>query len=512
MIALRQQNTPILLEALHNVSNPDSPQYGQYWTQEQINKLVATPQHEVDLFIDFFKSRDITCEVRGGDALACEGAQLDKLKNPIYAESNHLFYDFMEISASSSKTTDTPRSFVSSHNVGNGDGYVGREVMVNLYNITHSEVNNETTSICAVEYQNMGGISETDLELQQQLNNQPKNPITHIVGTNQSPMTEAQLDVQMMSQVAQGSQIWMWGGKQWLYSFAVNFLNATEVPEVLSMSWGWSARDQCTAGLGPCPGNMSSSRYVNRTNMEYVKMGLRGITVLVSSGDAGAPGRMNEICTKTPFTVNPAFPGSSPYITSVGATYLVPNQTTNNWNTKLCQEYGCVNGTKELPCNYAETGWTTGGGFALYDELRPSWQNTVVEEYLNSKVKMPTKFHSTGRGYPDVAALGHYCPTIMNGNLLGVDGTSCSSPVFASLVALLNDHQKSKGKPLLGFMNPLLYKMKDTFNDITQGNNWCTEVQCCNSDFGYQAGKGWDPVTGLGTPNFGRMLEYLDTH
>jgi len=110
--------------------------------------------------------------------------------------------------------------------------------------------------------------------------------------------------------------------------------------------------------------------------------------------------------------------------------------------------------------------------------------------------------------------LGHYCPIVPGGQVMGVDGTSCSAPVFAALVALLNDHQVSQGRPKLGFINPVLYKMwadnKKIFHDITQGNNWCTESQCCNSTFGYEAAVGWDPVTGLGTPNFGLMLEWLD--
>ena len=400
--------------------------------------------------------------------------------------------------------------------LGSGDGYVGRETLIKLYNITHNTVNNPESSCCAVEYQNMGGISQTDLEMQQSLNDEPNRTIKHIVGTNQPPMMEAQLDVQMMSMIAKGADVWMWSGEQWLYSFAVNYLNSTEIPYVLSMSWGWSARDQCSGGLGPCPGNMTSSQYVHRTNLEYVKMGLRGVSVMVSSGDAGAPGRTNEDCAPGVNPVNPAFPGSSPYITSVSATYVVPDQDTcaEPSTTPICQQYGCVNGTTERPTNFKETGWTTGGGFAIFNENRPTWQNTAVENYLKSKAKRPTNFQKTGRGYPDVAAVGHYCPTVMGGSLTPVDGTSCSSPVFAAMVTLLNDYQTSLGKPRLGFVNPVLYQMwtdnKQTFHDITGGNNWCTETQCCNSSFGYESAVGWDPVTGLGTPNFGLMLEWLD--
>ena len=388
--------------------------------------------------------------------------------------------------------------------------------MISLYNITHNTVN-KNVSICAVEYQHAGGFNADDLFIQQELNDQPKNNITNIVGLNEGMMLESQLDVQMMSQVAQGGDIWFWQGEEWLYTFAVNFLNSSKIPDILSMSWGWSAKEQCSGGLGLCPGNMTSEEYVTRVNTEYIKMGLRGVSVTVSSGDAGAAGRTNENCAPDSLgisNVNPAFPGSSPYITSVSATYIVPSNKKVVWKTPLCKKWGCASGNKELPCNFNSTGWTTGGGFAIFNETRPIWQNKEVEKYLNSKAKMPEKFQRNGRGYPDVSALGHNCPVVVGGVPMGEDGTSCSSPVFASIIGLLNDYQISKGKSKLGFVNPLLYKMYSDnpkiFNNIKEGNNWCTEMMCCNSTFGYESWEGWDPVTGLGTPNVGLMIEWLD--
>ena len=262
-------------------------------------------------------------------------------------------------------------------------------------------------------------------------------------------MLESQLDVQMMSQVAENANIWFWQGEEWLYTFSINFLNSSKVPDVLSMSWGWSAKEQCASGLGTCPGNMTSSEYIRRVNIEYIKMGLRGITVTVSSGDAGAPGRTNEMCSLNidgVSNVNPTFPGSSPYITSVGGTYLVPNNKKTEWKTPLCQKWGCANGNKELPCNFNSTGWTTGGGFAIFNETRPKWQKKEVEKYLKSNAKRPENFQSNGRGYPDVSAIGHNCPVVVNGVPMNVDGTSCSSPVFASIISLLNDYQIANGK------------------------------------------------------------------
>ena len=62
--------------------------------------------------------------------------------------------------------------------------------------------------------------------------------------------------------------------------------------------------------------------------MEYIKLGLRGITITVSSGDAGAPGRTNEECIDNTNTVHAVFPGSSPFVTSVGATYVIKSNNT----------------------------------------------------------------------------------------------------------------------------------------------------------------------------------------
>jgi tripeptidyl-peptidase-1 len=513
MVAMRQRNTDILLDAFHNVSNPEHPQYGQYWSQQKIDALVAPPEVEVCDLLAYLGLYGVKCERRGGAALECTGFDLNcmNLRAPDLLE-------FVESHEGIMAPWDNPVCLNAPHSVGDGDGYVAREVMLELYNVTHAAVDNTGISVCAVEYQGAGGISESDLEKQQQLNGEPTKPLAKIVGGNGSPMLEAQLDVQMMSQVAENSDVWLWDSPKWVYSFAVNFLNATDIPDILSMSWGWSARDQCSSGLGPCPGNMTSAQYLHRTNLEYAKMGLRGVSIMVSSGDAGAPGRTNEGCStgQGVADVNPAFPGSSPYVTSVSATYLVPEQpkSDNTWESPLCQQYGCVNGTKELPCNFAYTGWTTGGGFGIFDEKQTTWQADAVKAWVQSKALRPPNFKEGGRGYPDVSALGHYCPIVSGGQVMGVDGTSCSAPVFAALVALLNDHQVSQGKPKLGFINPILYKMwadnKKIFHDITQGNNWCTEMQCCNSTFGYEAAVGWDPVTGLGTPNFGLMLEWLD--
>lgn len=82
-----------------------------------------------------------------------------------------------------------------------------------------------------------------------------------------------------------------------------------------------------------------------------------------------------------------------------------------------------------------------------------------------------------------------------------VYGTSASSPTFATIIAIINEQRHAQGKGPIGFINPALYNNPEVLTDITEGNN-----PNCNTD-GFTAVAGWDPLTGLGTPNVPRMLE-----
>lgn len=65
------------------------------------------------------------------------------------------------------------------------------------------------------------------------------------------------------------------------------------------------------------------------------------------------------------------------------------------------------------------------------------------------------KFNAAGRGFPDIAAQGVNVEIVSGGRAELVDGTSCSSPIFSSIVSLINDRLIAAGKPVLGFLNPL---------------------------------------------------------
>ncbi|KAH9164080.1 peptidase S8/S53 domain-containing protein, partial [Lactarius sanguifluus] len=99
------------------------------------------------------------------------------------------------------------------------------------------------------------------------------------------------------------------------------------------------------------------------------------------------------------------------------------------------------------------------------------------------------------RGVPDIALQAMRFPIVLKNRRKKVSGTSCSTPTAAGIISLLNDYRISNGKPPLGFLNGL--------NDITSGTN-----PGCNTD-GFSAVPGWDPVTGLGSLDFERLVAIL---
>jgi len=184
----------------------------------------------------------------------------------------------------------------------------------------------------------------------------------------------------------------------------------------------------------------------------------------------------------------------------------------NPYKAPVCKQYKCATSKTEVVSSYPQSLITTGGGFSSYS-TRPSWQNAAVSAYLSSGVALPPAkdFNAQNRAFPDVAALGHSYLISIFGALTQVDGTSCSSPVWGGIISLINSARQNAGKAPVGFVNPAIYvaasKSANNFQDITSGNNKCTEA-CC-SNFGFLAARGWDATTGVGTTNVGNLLTYF---
>ncbi|KAH9059746.1 peptidase S8/S53 domain-containing protein, partial [Lactarius vividus] len=245
-----------------------------------------------------------------------------------------------------------------------------------------------------------------------------------------------------------------------------------KIPQVISTSY---ADDEQTVPVD----------YARRVCGEFAQLGARGVSLLFSSGDGGVGDGDPDPATQTCFTNDgknqtkfiPLFPPSCPFVTAVGGTVHIP----------------------EVAADFS------GGGFSNYF-LRPIWQQVAVGKYLSS---LPNGtyaglFNPFGRAIPDVSAQSNFFRIFFQGRAVRIGGTSAAAPSFAAFVALLNDARIAAGKPPLGFLSPLIYALNGVgFHDITVGN-----APGCGTP-GFNATAGWDPVTGFGTPDFGKLKDIV---
>ncbi|KAI9450416.1 subtilisin-like protein [Lactarius psammicola] len=208
----------------------------------------------------------------------------------------------------------------------------------------------------------------------------------------------------------------------------------------------------------------------------FARLGARGVSVLFASGDHGVgQGDCKDSSGKVQFT--PLFPASCPFVTSVGGT------------TGLEEEVAAG---------------ISGGGFSFYFP-REKYQDNAVGAFLgNLGSKYDGLYNPHGRGIPDISAQAlKYLIVVKLGDYMTA-GTSCSTPTVAGVISLLNDYLLANGKTPLGFLNPWLYSFGlPGLNDITSGSN-----PGCGTE-GFSAINGWDPVTGLGTPDFEKLQKIL---
>ena len=319
---------------------------------------------------------------------------------------------------------------------------------------------------------------------------------------------EALLDVQYLSGVSTSSPVAAYSyDLDGMVQLASDLVELEHPPYVLSISYG-----------GPEVELNSASMEMFCDTAKY--LGLRGVSIFVSSGDNGAnacprfAGGTLQDCDFAPH-----FPASCPYVITVGATMRTSasasggQEAQNTCHQKVNDTYGAQ--------------ITSGGGFSDFFEM-PDFQANTVKNYLNNEalVLPPASYYNpTGRAYPDLAATGHNYFIVYNATLNpdgtfndrsldSVDGTSASTPLVAALAMLVNARRLEAGLGPMGFILPALYKTgagTAMTTDVTEGGNRC----CGNFEapqpikkcpWGYNATQGWDPVTGFGIPDYPRFL------
>lgn len=549
VVALRQKNLKVLEEKFWAVANPKSPHWQQHMSIAEINVLIGARKRDMLTVKLWLKSvLGVSAQMTAtADALdvRCSVAEAERLFDAqifTYAHDNgHTILRTMgphSVPAQVKKSIDfvegladfpmhrssSRRNRAEEVNRGGKSPLIAPQSLLEMYSIP-ADHKLSNVSQAPVEFQDDTSYNKADLKAFFQQTNLPEESISETVGPYNGavPDTEATLDVQYITSVGQKQDNWYWTADNWMYQWSHNFFNSEKVPDAVSISWGWAEDQQCSDGISQAECQtlgIDSQQYVARVNTEFMKIGLRGVSIFVASGDSGANGRSDSQCTDS--RLHASFPGSSPYVTTVGATMLQDPEFKLQNPPPACKAlgtgYACASGGTEVAVSAERAGFTSGGGFSTYSPM-PSYQKEAVSKYLakqSSKLPPASYFNRSNRAFPDVAAMGNNFLIYMAdlGGWSAVGGTSAATPTVAGIAAYLNDLSYTKsGKPL-GFMNPLLYQMQleapEAFTDVVEGDNRCTEDGCFASCKGYEAAVGWDPVTGLGTPVASKMLAYLE--
>jgi kumamolisin len=340
--------------------------------------------------------------------------------------------------------------------------------VANAYNFPPNKGANQTIALIELG----GGFTPSDLTTYWKQLNLPAVSVTAIgvdgatnspSGDPQSADGEVTLDIQVAGAVAPAAKIAVYfapNTDQGFYDcIAAAIHDKVRKPSVISISWGM-AEDHWT------------SQSMNAFNALFHDAALLGISVCAASGDNGSSDGDTDGADHVDY------PSSSPWVLGCGGT------------TMMLSADGKI--ATETVWNGGDTGGATGGGVSQHFS-KPAYQAAA-------NVPTPIASNPTGRGVPDVAgnadpATGYV--VVIGGQQIVVGGTSAVAPLWAGLIALLNE---KLGKPV-GWIHPKLYSKlapAKALRDITVGNN---------GDF--YAHVGWDPCTGLGTPLGTAILKLL---
>lgn len=516
VLALKQKDPKKLEETLYKVSDPSSPSYGQHLSLSALRDLVAPKEDTVRTVGLWLRTHGVTdCEeVDTQDFWICHtnvetaekmlpGARLMRFEN--LASGSTVLRSLTSYRVPSLLTghldfvggilrfpSKLGAAFQRRHKRREGKAafHLGTTptVLRQRYNLTATDVgsnpnNTQMTAQFLEQY-----FHQTDIEEFMRIFVGSEFPhrtqVDKVVGPDPSgrARVEASLDVDYMMTTGANISTWFWStpGRhesqepflEWLLAMS----NTTDLPPVCSVSYS-----DYEATL--------SKAYMERVNQEFAKAGVRGISILFASGDNGAGCKET---THDHYIYNPMFPSSSPFVTTIGGTVF----------------------DNPFEIVGENTDFISGGGFSTVFE-RPSYQDAAVNKFLSTAGKALPDAHyynPGGRGFPDLAALSDNYWIVANRIPTPyISGTSCSTPVWAGIIGLINDVRLSNGKPVLGFLNPMIYsKLSSPDAGLTDIIKGC-HVGCLDSETleGFCAQEGWDPTTGWGVPNYKVLIKTM---
>ncbi|KAF8260657.1 subtilisin-like protein [Lactarius quietus] len=478
--ALKSYNENTLVRALYEVSNPRHAKYGAHLSKEQVAELVAPHPHAFELVASWLNYHGVPSSsistTHGGGWLSVTDVPVIRA-NELFGASYQLYqhsgtndttilrmasYGLPEVLHKHFKT-ETPhvRSVGAAAELAN---MTSREMVelskragVKMADV-RSMYKMEAYVPTLTDRRNMLGIagykdqypSPSDLTLFMSLYCDDAIAATYTVehinggGYDQNnPSAEPNVDMQFSHAIAYPIPhiFYSTGGKmQWYKDTRKPVSSGDAFQEWLKHLLAQKNIPQTISTSYGFPEKNLPSEYTGALCDLFMQLGACGVSVLFSTGDNGV-GRGDCKDPSGVVRFSPAFPATCPYVTSVGGT------------------------TKQLP---EEAAPISGGGFSNHFP-RPEFQDEAVPTFLSKLGNQHAGlYNAAGCGIPDVSA-----------QALNLCGTSCSVP------------------ETLGWLNPWLYgEGQAGLTDIVDGNN-----PGCGTK-GFPAVPKWDPVTGLGTPNF----------
>uniref|UniRef100_A0A672IGL7 Tripeptidyl-peptidase 1 n=1 Tax=Salarias fasciatus TaxID=181472 RepID=A0A672IGL7_SALFA len=483
--ALKQQNVALLEETLRLVSDPDSPQYGKHLSLQEVASLVRPSELTQKAVRGWLQSHGITRSrlTRFHPSSPVLPPLAVRSPSPLNADPSvsppvgglHRLPPRGRDAGGSRR-----RSLAAGLHLG-----VTPAILRERYNMTEADVGSAQNNSQAVaqfleQYYHPADLAEFMGMFGRGFQHQSQ--VARVVGTQGAGKAglEASLDVEYIMSTGANISTWFFTNPgrhesqepflQWM----VLLSNMSDLPWVHTVSYG-DDEDSLSAA------------YMARINAEFMKAGVRGISLLFASGDSGAGCKHQD---KGQNCFRPSFPASSPYVTTVGGTSF----------------------KNPFKMSYEVTDYISGGGFSNVFEM-PEYQVSAVKAYLKSVTEsLPPQsyFNTSGRAYPDMAALSDNYWVVSNRvPIPWVSGTSASTPVVGGMLSLINDQRLLQGLPPLGFLNPRLYRLQgQALFDVTEGCHLsCLDEQVQGK--GFCAARSWDPVTGWGTPDYPALLAAL---
>ncbi|KAF8270929.1 peptidase S8/S53 domain-containing protein [Lactarius quietus] len=289
---------------------------------------------------------------------------------------------------------------------------------------------------------------------------------------NSDPVTEPDANIQYLEAFVFPTPVVYYvpgrgpgGTGDWFMGWLRDIDNVEYLPQTIGAAFGF---DEDTLPF----------EYADEACRMFARLGTRGVSILFASGNGGV-GDGDCMGSDGLLKFRTTFPASCPYVTAVGGTDgLIPESAAK----------------------------FSGGGFSNYFE-RPPFQIKPVTDYLDRlEGRNRALFNPDGRGVPDISAQAFNFKVVVNGEDRYSTGTGTTTAVVTGIVALLNDWQILKHRPPLGFLNPWLYgEGSEGFIDIMLGSNGGCNIE----GLGFPALRGWDPVTGLGTPRFDKLKKVV---